>query len=33
MATKQWHQALSKSCADKEFYTELEKIFKTAKEQ
>jgi hypothetical protein len=30
---KQWQAALSKSAANKEFYTELEKIFKTAKEQ
>ncbi len=30
---KQWQGALSKSSANKEFYTELEKIFKTAKEQ
>ena len=29
---KQWQGALSKSSANKEFYTELEKIFKTAKE-
>ena len=31
--TKQWQSALSKSAANKEFYSELEKIFKTAKEQ
>jgi len=31
--TKQWQGALSKSSANKKFYTELEKIFKTAKEQ
>ena len=30
---KQWQGALSKSSANKELYTELEKIFKTAKEQ
>jgi len=30
---KQWQGSLSKSSANKEFYTELEKIFKTAKEQ
>ena len=30
---KQWQGALSKSSANKEFYTELEKIFKNAKEQ
>jgi hypothetical protein len=30
---KQWQGALSKSAANKEFYNELEKIFKTAKEQ
>jgi hypothetical protein len=30
---KQWQAALSKSAANKEFYSELEKIFKTAKEQ
>ncbi len=30
---KQWQGALSKSSANKEFYNELEKIFKTAKEQ
>ena len=30
---KQWQAALSKSAANKEFYGELEKIFKTAKEQ
>ena len=30
---KQWQGALSKSSANKEFYTELEKIFKTTKEQ
>jgi hypothetical protein len=30
---KQWQAALSKSSVNKEFYTELEKIFKTAKEQ
>ena len=30
---KQWQGALSKSSANKEFYSELEKIFKTAKEQ
>jgi hypothetical protein len=30
---KQWQAALSKSAANKEFYNELEKIFKTAKEQ
>jgi hypothetical protein len=30
---KQWQAALSKSAANKEFYTELEKIFKTIKEQ
>jgi len=29
---KQWQGALSKSSANKEFYSELEKIFKTAKE-
>src|SRR5215211_6724671 len=29
---KQWQGALSKSSANKEFYTELEKIFKTTKE-
>jgi hypothetical protein len=29
---KQWQAALSKSAANKEFYSELEKIFKTAKE-
>jgi hypothetical protein len=30
---KQWQAALSKSAVNKEFYTELENIFKTAKEQ
>jgi hypothetical protein len=30
---KQWQAALSKSAANKEFYDELEKIFKTTKEQ
>ena len=30
---KRWEAALSKSAANKEFYGELEKIFKTAKEQ
>ena len=30
---KQWQGALSKSSANKEFYSELEKIFKTAKEK
>ena len=30
---KQWQGSLSKSSANKEFYTELEKIFKTTKEQ
>jgi hypothetical protein len=30
---KQWQAALSKSAANKEFYNELEKIFKAAKEQ
>ena len=30
---KQWQGALSKSSANKEFYSELEKIFKTAKER
>ncbi|HEX5186656.1 MAG TPA: hypothetical protein VFV86_07170 [Nitrososphaeraceae archaeon] len=30
---KQWQAALSKSAANKEFYNELEKIFKTTKEQ
>jgi hypothetical protein len=30
---KQWQGALSKSSANKEFYTELEKIFKATKEQ
>ena len=29
---KQWQACLSKSAANKEFYSELEKIFKTAKE-
>ena len=29
---KQWQAALSKSAANKEFYNELEKIFKTTKE-
>ncbi len=29
---KQWQAALSKSVANKEFYSELEKIFKTTKE-
>ena len=29
---KQWQASLSKSDANKEFYTELEKIFKTTKE-
>ena len=29
---KQWQGALSKSSANKEFYSELEKIFKTTKE-
>jgi hypothetical protein len=29
---KQWQTALSKSAANKEFYSELEKIFKTTKE-
>jgi hypothetical protein len=29
---KQWQAALSKSSANKEFYSELEKIFKTTKE-
>ena len=29
---KQWQAALSKSAVNKEFYSELEKIFKTAKE-
>jgi hypothetical protein len=29
---KQWQAALSKSTANKEFYSELEKIFKTTKE-
>ena len=29
---KQWQAALSKSAANKEFYSELEKIFKTTKE-
>jgi hypothetical protein len=29
---KQWQAALSKSTANKEFYNELEKIFKTTKE-
>ena len=27
---KQWQSSLSKSAANKEFYSELEKIFKTA---
>ena len=30
---KQWQAALSKSAANKEFYNELEKIFKAVKEQ
>jgi hypothetical protein len=30
---KQWQGALSKSSANKEFYSELEKIFKTTKEE
>ena len=30
---KQWQAALSKSAANKEFYNELEKLFKAAKEQ
>ena len=30
---KQWQGALSKSSANKEFYSELEKIFKTAKDK
>ena len=30
---KQWQAALSKSAANKEFYNELENLFKTAKEQ
>jgi hypothetical protein len=30
---KQWQGALSKSSANKEFYSELEKIFKTTKEK
>ena len=30
---KQWQGALLKSSANKEFYSELEKIFKTAKEK
>ena len=30
---KQWQAALSKSAANKEFYSELEKILKTNKEQ
>ena len=30
---KQWQAALSKSSANKEFCNELEKLFKTAKEQ
>ena len=30
---KQWQTALSKAAANKEFYNDLEKIFKTAKEQ
>jgi hypothetical protein len=30
---KQWQAALSKSATNKELYNELEKIFKTAKEQ
>ena len=30
--TKQWQAALSKSAANKEFYSELEKIFKTTTE-
>ncbi|HEX2407152.1 MAG TPA: hypothetical protein VHJ38_08075 [Nitrososphaeraceae archaeon] len=30
---KQWQGALSKSSANKEFYNELEKIFKTTKEK
>jgi hypothetical protein len=29
---KQWQASLSKSAANKEFYSELEKIFKTTKE-
>ena len=29
---KQWQASLSKSAVNKEFYSELEKIFKTAKE-
>jgi hypothetical protein len=29
---KQWQASLSKSGANKEFYNELEKIFKTTKE-
>ena len=29
---KQWQSSLSKSAANKEFYSELEKIFKTTKE-
>ena len=29
---KQWQASLSKSAANREFYSELEKIFKTAKE-
>ncbi len=31
-AAKQWQASLSKSAVNKEFYSELEKIFKTAKE-
>ncbi len=30
---KQWQASLSKAAANKEFYSELEKIFKTAKEE
>ena len=30
---KQWQGALSKSSVNKEFYSELEKIFNTAKEK
>ncbi|HKO41066.1 MAG TPA: hypothetical protein VJU85_07370 [Nitrososphaeraceae archaeon] len=31
-AAKQWQASLSKSAVNKEFYSELEKIFKTTKE-
>jgi hypothetical protein len=33
LVAKQWQAALSKSSADKEFYTGLEKIFKTTRKQ